>query len=176
MSVVNNWEKRFWFWFYSHSDHLLNANSCYKIIYLSETNLSETTLRTTWRIEECLKIKKGSSWTNRRTRWSSIDEEKKVSLQRDRSVWKALAAKLRVTCSQVWINLTSVVLNIYSEHKSKNTEDIDENGFTFSIWSSNSLKSKDIGIWPSRHIISPVKNTATILFKSKLGHCWIPDL
>lgn len=37
--------------------------------------------------------------TNRSTRWSSIAGEKKVSLQRDREVWKALAAKLRVTCS-----------------------------------------------------------------------------
>lgn len=127
--------------------------------------------------EECLKIKKGSLWTNRRTRWSSIDEEKKVSLQRDRSVWKALAAKLRVTCSQFWINLTSVILNIYSEHKSKNTEDIDEKGLISNfLWPSNSLKSKDIGIWPSRHNICPVKNTTNRLLKSKLGHCWIPDL
>ena len=45
------------------------------------------------------KLEEKWSQTNLRTSWSSIVEEKKVSLQRGREVWKAFAAKLRVTCS-----------------------------------------------------------------------------
>lgn len=37
------------------------------------------------------------NYTNRKTRWSSIDAEKNVSLQRGSDVWKAFAAKLSVT-------------------------------------------------------------------------------
>lgn len=43
----------------------------------------------------------GSRESNLLTTWSSIVGEKNVSLQREREVWKAFAAKLRVTCQVV---------------------------------------------------------------------------